>query len=346
MMEFCVSIEQVKNVGDSNLVIFDPGNIKKQRGVIPHRSDGKHVWVYFKSGELACLSLTDGAVVWRTNLQEQFGEDTLWWDLGTSPVLTQKAVVVAVMQTGPSYIVAFDRLTGDVLWKHDRILDAPEEAAQSYSTPVVVAGNTDWNEPAEMLIVLGADHVTAHDAADGREIWRVGGLNPEGNTFFRSIASPVVSGEFVIAPYARGNTVTAIRRGGAGDVTASHIVWKREPLGADVPTPAIRDGRLMICGDKGLMSCLDLKTGETIWEDNLPKNRNKFSSSPIIVDDHVLLTREDGHSWCLAWPGEKGESLTVLGEGILDEMTVATPVCLDGDIFLRTHDSLWCIQSK
>ena len=324
-----------------------PGKHKKATGCNSSPvTDGKHVWVYFKSGELACLSLTDGAVVWRTNLQEQFGEDTLWWDLGTSPVLTQKAVVVAVMQTGPSYIVAFDRLTGDVLWKHDRILDAPEEAAQSYSTPVVVAGNTDWNEPGEMLIVLGADHVTAHDAADGREIWRVGGLNPEGNTFFRSIASPVVSGEFVIAPYARGNTVTAIRRGGAGDVTASHIVWKREPLGADVPTPAIRDGRLMICGDKGLMSCLDLKTGETIWEDNLPKNRNKFSSSPIIVDDHVLLTREDGHSWCLAWPGEKGESLTVLGEGILDEMTVATPVCLDGDIFLRTHDSLWCIRSK
>ena len=48
----------------------------------------------------------------------------------------------------------------------------------------------------------------------------------------------------------------------------------------------------------------------------------------------------------LPGPEEKGESLTVLGEGILDEMTVATPVCLDGDIFLRTHDSLWCIQSK
>lgn len=324
-----------------------PGKHKKATGCNSSPvTDGNHVWVYFKSGELACLSLTDGAIVWRTNLQEQFGEDTLWWDLGTSPVLTKQAVVVAVMQTGPSYLVAFDRQTGDVLWKHDRILDAPEEAAQSYSTPVVVAGNADWNEPAEMLIVLGADHVTAHDAADGREIWRVGGLNPEGNTFFRSIASPVVSGEYVIAPYARGKTVTAIRRGGSGDVTASHIAWKREPLGTDVPTPAIRDGRLMICGDKGLMSCLDLKTGETIWEDSLPKNRNKFSSSPIIVDNHVLLTREDGHSWCIAWPGKKGDALTILGEGMLEEMTVATPVCVDGEIFLRTHDSLWCIQSQ
>ncbi|MBT6919429.1 MAG: PQQ-like beta-propeller repeat protein, partial [Planctomycetaceae bacterium] len=309
-------------------------------------TDGEHVWVYFKSGELACLSLADGAIVWQANLQEQFGEDTLWWDLGTSPVLTQKAIVVAVMQTGPSYLVAFDRQTGAVLWKHDRMLDAPEEAAQSYSTPVVVAGNADWNEPTEMLIVLGADHVTAHDAVDGREIWRVGGLNPEGDKFFRSISSPVVSGEFVIAPYARGKTVTAIRRGGSGDVTASHIVWEREPLGADVPTPAIRDGRVMVCGDKGQMSCLDLKTGQTLWEESLPKNRNKFSASPIIVDDHVLLTREDGHSWCIAWPGEKGDTLTILGEGMLDEMTVATPVCVNGKIFLRTHDSLWCIQPQ
>ena len=324
-----------------------PGKHKKATGCNSSPvTDGDHVWVYFKSGELACLSLTDGAIVWKTNLQEQFGEDTLWWDLGTSPVLTKQAVVVAVMQTGPSYLVAFDRETGAVLWKHDRMLDAPEEAAQSYSTPLVVAGNADWNEPTEMLIVLGADHVTAHDAADGREIWRVGGLNPEGDKFFRSIASPVVAGEFVIAPYARGKTVTAIRRGGSGDVTASHIAWKREPLGTDVPTPAIRDGRVMICGDKGLMSCLDLKTGQTLWEDSLPKNRNRYSSSPIIVDDHVLLTREDGHSWCLAWPGEKGDALKILGEGTVDEMTVATPVCLDGEIFLRTHDSLWCIQPE
>ena len=322
-----------------------PGKHKKATGCNSSPvTDGDHVWVYFKSGELACLSLTDGAIVWKTNLQEQFGEDTLWWDLGTSPVLTKQAVVVAVMQTGPSYLVAFDRETGAVLWKHDRMLDAPEEAAQSYSTPLVVAGNADWNEPTEMLIVLGADHVTAHDAADGREIWRVGGLNPEGDKFFRSIASPVVAGEFVIAPYARGKTVTAIRRGGSGDVTASHIAWKREPLGTDVPTPAIRDGRVMICGDKGLMSCLDLKTGQTLWEDSLPKNRNRYSSSPIIVDNHVLLTREDGHSWSIAWPGEKGDSFTILGEGTVDEMTVATPVCLDGEIFLRTHDALWCIQ--
>jgi outer membrane protein assembly factor BamB len=323
-----------------------PGKHKKATGSNPSPvTDGTHVWVYFKSGELACLDLTDGAVVWKTNLQERFGEDTLWWDLGTSPVLTEKAVVVAVMQTGPSYLAAFERASGRLLWKHDRMLDAPEEAAQSYSTPLVLAGDSSRGEPAELIVVLGADHVTAHDAADGRELWRVGGLNPEQNGFFRSIASPVAVGDLIVAPYARGSTLTAIRRGGSGDVTASHVAWVRKDLGSDVPTPAAADGRLVVCTDKGLVAGLNAATGETRWKEELPKNRNAYSSSPVIVDGRVILTREDGVSWILGLPAP-GAAVEVVGQGALEEMTVATPVCLDGRIYLRTHDSLWCIGSR
>lgn len=323
-----------------------PGKHKKATGCNPSPvTDGEHVWVYFKSGELACLKLADGSVAWQTNLQEQFGEDTLWWDLGTSPVLTAKAVVVAVMQTGPSYLAAFDRGTGQLLWKHDRQLDAPEEAAQSYTTPLVLAGDPARGEPPEMLVVLGADHVTAHDAADGTELWRVGGLNPDGNTFFRSIASPVAVGDLIIAPYARGGTITAVRRGGRGDVTATHVAWVRRDLGADVPTPAAQAGRVVVCTDKGRVVCLEAATGETLWEEELPKNRNAYSASPVLVDGKVLVTREDGRSVVLEPPREGGRA-TLAGAGDVGEMTVATPVCVDGEIFLRTHDSLWCIGDR
>ena len=319
------------------------GKHKKATGSNPSPvTDGKHVWVYFKSGELACLGLADGAVVWRTNLQERFGADTLWWDLGTSPVLTKDAVVVAVMQSGPSYLVAFERATGTMLWKHDRMLSAPEEAAQSYSTPVVVAGDTARGEPAELLVVLGADHVTAHDAASGAELWRVGGLNPTQDKFFRSIASPVVAGDLVIAPYARGRSLTAIRRGGKGDVTASHVAWTRTDLGSDVPTPAVRDGRIAVCTDKGEVECLDATSGKTLWRHALPKHRHAYSASPVIADGRVLLTREDGHTTVLSWPAAAA-SPEVLGEGDVAETTVATPVCIDGRILLRTHDALWCL---
>lgn len=308
-------------------------------------TDGQHVWVYFKSGELACLNLADGAVVWKTNLQERFGEDTLWWDLGTSPVLTDEAVVVAVMQTGPSYLAAFERSTGKLLWKHDRMLPAPEEAAQSYSTPLVLTGDPAKGEPAELLVVLGADHVTAHDASDGRELWRVGGLNPEQNAYFRSIASPVAAGDLVVAPYARGGTITAIRRGGTGDVTDTHVAWVRKDLGADVPTPAVADGRVVVCTDKGVVVCLDATSGTTLWEEEMPKNRNAYSASPVLVDGRVLVTREDGASWVIDPPAD-GAKPGPAGAGTVEEMTVATPVCLDGRIYLRTHDSLWCIGSR
>jgi outer membrane protein assembly factor BamB len=323
-----------------------PGKHKKATGANPSPvTDGTHAWAYFKSGTLACLNLADGATVWQTNLQEKFGADTLWWDLGTSPVLTKKAVVVAVMQTGPSYLVAFDRTTGERLWKHDRVLDAPEEAAQSYSTPLVLVGDPAQEEPAEMLAVLGADHVTAHDAADGRELWRVGGLNPGGEKFFRSIASPVAVGDLIVAPYARGSTLTAIRRGGKGDVTGSHVAWARKDLGADVPTPAVVRDRVVVCTDKGSVVCLDGATGETIWQEELPKNRNTYSASPVIVDGRVLLTREDGASLFVRLPAGGGPP-AIAGEGSVGEMTVATPVCLDGRIYLRTHDALWCIGHR
>jgi outer membrane protein assembly factor BamB len=311
------------------------GKHKKATGSNPSATtDGQHVFAYFKSGDLACLDFA-GKVLWRQNLQQMYGEDTLWWDLGTSPVLTKQHVVVAVMQTGPSYLAAFDKATGKLAWKQDRQLDAPREAAQSYSTPVVTEHNGQ-----EILVVLGADHVTAHAAATGSEIWRVGGLNPEGQEFFRSIASPVIDQGIVVAPYARGKTITAIRLGGRGDVTKSHVIWTREGLGTDVPTPAAVDGKVYLCMDKGSFACLDIKTGQTLWEGQVEKNRNAFSASPIVADGRIYITREDGKTFVLA----QGSEFKVLAENQLEgEFVVATPVFADGRILIRTLENLICI---
>ncbi|RPI90059.1 MAG: hypothetical protein EHM42_01960, partial [Planctomycetaceae bacterium] len=125
--------------------------------------------------------------------------------------------------------MALKKQNGEEAWKQDRNLNAPSEAAQSYSTPLVV---TEGDR--ETLVILGADHVTAQDVANGQELWRVSGLNPTGQQFFRSISSPVISNGIVVAPYARGSTLTAIKLGGAGDVTKSNVAWSKDKLGADV----------------------------------------------------------------------------------------------------------------
>jgi outer membrane protein assembly factor BamB len=312
-----------------------PGKHKKGSGTNPSPvTDGKRIFVYFKSGDFAALDWK-GNVLWHQNLQDKYGEDTLWWDLGTSPVLTSKYVVIACVQSPPSYVAAFDPATGKEVWKVDRNLDAPEEAAQTYSTPVV----TTW-KGQEQVIVLGADHVTCHDAATGKEIWRVGGLNPEQERFFRSIASPVLAGDILIAPYARGKSLTAIRLGGQGDVTSSHVLWTK-PVGSDVPTPAAHDGKVYICGDKGQVMCLDAATGEELWSEAMEKNRNAYSASPVLAGHLLYLLREDGKSFVIDTLSHEVKAENSLGE---KEYTLSTPVLLDDELFLRTFDRLLCIR--
>lgn len=314
------------------------GRNRKASGSNPSpATDGEHVFVYYKSGDLACVDF-DGKTIWSKNLQEDYLEDTLWWDLGTSPVLTRDFVVVACMQNGgSSYVVAFDKLTGEVAWKQDRTLPAPVESGDSYTTPVLLRDGDK-----EILVVLGADHVTAHDAATGQELWRVRDLNPSQNRNFRSIASPVVSDGLVIAPYARGRTLTAIRLGGSGDVTDSHVAWIKDEISADVPTPAAIDGRIYVCGDRGDVACLDIETGEKIWSDRTERARKPFSSSPILADGKLYVTREDGTTFVLA----AGDEFELLAENTLGEATVATPVFVDEQILLRTGEHLYCIGEK
>lgn len=297
-------------------------------------TDGKLVFVNFKSGDFGAVDFS-GKVVWQINLQEKYGEDTLWHDVGTSPVLTKDHVIATVMHSGPSYLAAFDKLTGKLAWKQDRNTGAPSEAAQSYTTPVVVQDGDH-----ELIVVLGADYVTCHEAAGGKELWRVGSLNPGKNNFFRSISSAVVSDGVVIAPYARGGTVTAIKLGGSGDVTKTHVLWTKEGLGADVPTPIAKDGKVYLCNDKGQISCLDLKTGNPLWTTQPEKKRPKtVSSSPILAGGNLYITREDGKTFVIT---PEKDSKVVAENELAGEFVLATPVFVDGKVLLRTNDYLYC----
>lgn len=309
-------------------------------------TDGKALFAYFKSGDLACVDF-NGKVIWNKNLPQQYGEVDLWldpdsktwplwWDLGTSPVLTKSCVVIAVIQSGPSYLVAFDKQTGDEIWKQDRNLGAPVEAAQSYTTPVVVTDSAG----KETILTLGADHITAHDGATGAELWRVGGLNPRQEIFYRSIASPVLSDEILIAPYGRAATITAVKLGGSGDVTKTHIAWFKDDLGTDVPTPAASQGRVYVCTDRGDVACLDSKTGREIWRQQLERHRSVYSSSPVLAGGHIYVTREDGKTFVL----REGDKFQLEGTNELPAQSlVATPVFVDGRILIRTADFLYCI---
>ena len=312
-----------------------PGKHKKASGSNSSPiSDGQHIYTYFKSGDLACCDL-DGKVIWERNIQTDLGEDTLWWDLGTSPVLTNDYIVVAVMQTGPSFLVAFDKKTGEQKWLTKRELDVNSESNQAYTTPVL-AETTD----GQILLTLGADYVTAHLASDGKYLWKVGSFNPTNHQYFRSIASPVVVGDFVICPYARGENLSGVRYS-PGIIEENRLVWQRTDLGTDVPTPVCSGERAYICGDKGDITCIQASTGKTLWSHSLPKNRNAFSASPVIAGGNLYFLREDGLTFVI----RDSDQFELISENALDTSTVSTPVAVDEKIFIRSFDSLYGIEN-
>ncbi len=301
-------------------------------------TDGKNVVVYFKSGTLACFDL-DGNEKWKLNLQAKYGKDTLWWDLGTSPLIHGDHVIVAVIQTGDAYLVALDINTGKEIWKTARQYDCPVECDQSYSTPQIVK-----SDGHDVIVTWGADHLTGHDAADGKLLWECGGFNPKDDGNWRTIASPSVSDGVAIVPHGRGDLLTGLKLEGSGDITKSAPKWGKEgkTTSADIPTPITTDGKAYVLSDSGHITCFDLKTGNERWSADLPKNRAKFYSSPILAGNKLFCVRQDG----AAFVGEvSDDGFKQLASNEMGERMFATPVPIRGKLLLRGDEHLFLIRT-
>lgn len=299
-------------------------------------TDGERVIVYFKTGRLVALSV-DGDELWRRELQQDYGPSTLWWDLGTSPIITPAGVMVAVMQNDDPYLAMFDIDTGKTVWKHPRDLQAPRESAQSYTTPTLID-----TEQGPAIVVWGADHLTGHDVVTGEEIFRCGNFNPQKKELWRVIASATLHDGLAIVPYGRGKFLSAVRLNGRGDITQSNRVWTLQGVGADVPSPVVRDGRAYVLGDRGRVTCVDIAAGEKQWSDRLPKSRHKYYASPLLAGDRLYCFREDGTAM-VCRVGEQG--IELLAENNLDENVVALPVPLVGEgLLVRTREHLYLFR--
>jgi len=303
-------------------------------------TDGKAIFVYFKSGTLAAVE-PDGAVRWRTNLVERFGPDTLFWDHGTSPVLTKDDVVMARMHHGESWLAAFDKASGEMTWKVPRNYKTPTEGDHGYATPLVID-----HEGNEALLIWGAQHLTLHDGRDGRVLWSCGDFNPESKSLWPSIATPVICGDVAIVPFGRNDRgmprLHGIGTGGKGDVTATHRHWKRSDIGTFVPSPVAYQGKAYLVGDKGQVHCLDPATGQTIWSAAFPKHRAKFYSSPLIAGGRLYAAREDG----VVFVADIQDGFELLAENDMGEPIIASPVPLGEKLLLRGNRHLFCIAGE
>lgn len=303
-------------------------------------SDGETVVAYFKSGLVAACS-KEGEKKWDLNLQEKYGKDYLWWDQGTSPVLFEKSVILAVMQTeGDSYLVSLDLETGNELWKVEREFKTAKESGDSYTTPHLLT-----IEGVETIVSFGADHIAGHEAKTGKLLWTSGGINPEMKAMWRTIASSVSVGGVLVVPHGRGEYLMGLKPGGKGDVTKSHILWRKKMANTDAATPVGRDGEIYVLVDRGkkrgAITCLDVKTGEVRWEGKLPRSASTYYSSPILVGDTLCCPREDGFVFMAK---VTADGLGEVKENKLGESFIASPIFVDGKLILRGRDFLWCLK--
>jgi len=310
-----------------------PGKHRNGSGSNPSIvTDGERVFAWFKSGNLAGLDF-EGNILWKKNLQEEYGKVKLYWDFGTSPALTKRDVVVAVMHGGDSYLAAFDQRSGKLSWKVSRNYKVPVECDHSYATPVVID-----QDGKETIVVWGAEHLTAHDAENGKELWSCAGFNPEEKRNWVQVASFVLDGDIAIIPYGRGARLAGIRLGGKGDVSKTNRLWTKENIGSFVPSPSLHDGKVYVVRDGGEIVCVEAKTGETVWKDRFPKHRAKFYASPTIAGSRLYVPREDG----VLLVADISDGFKLLSENEMGERLIASPVPIGNRLLIRGEEHLYC----
>ena len=158
-------------------------------------TDGKHIWTMTGAGTLTCFDF-DGNQIWQRDIQKDYGTFGLNHGYANSPLLHRGRLYIQVLHgmktDDPSYVFAVDTKTGKTLWKVERPTDAMSESPDDYSTPVLATVNG-----TQQLVVSGGDYVTGHDLDTGKELWRMGGLNPGHERAYRTIASSIVNDDMV-----------------------------------------------------------------------------------------------------------------------------------------------------
>jgi len=300
-------------------------------------TDGRHVYCFFATGDLACVDFQSN-IVWSFNVQDRYGKFSIYHGIHTTPVLHEDRLYLTLLHSNAHWVIALDKTTGKEVWKHHRPTDAQGESEQCYTTPLV------WNDgKTTSIVVVGCDYATGHRLTDGGEIWRVGELNPKSkySTAFRIIGSPVAAQDLLIISTARGNgPVVALKPGARGAVKpgGEYEQW-RVKAAPDVPSPLIHDGLVYLCGESGVLTCVDAKTGEQVYKERLHVSR--YRASPVYADGKIYLTGRDGN-FSVVKAGRKFELLAT--NELPDEFT-ASPAISNGRIYLRGFKSLYAVEA-
>jgi outer membrane protein assembly factor BamB len=286
-------------------------------------TDGQAVYAFFGSEGLYAYDF-EGKELWKADLG---GIGTMGVGVGTSPVLYGDLLILQCDEDNgdKSFITALDRKTGEPVWRVAR------KAQVTWATPILVKA-----EGRDELVTAGAEAIVSYDPRTGTELWRSKGL--ESN----AVPTPVAEKDVVVVSSGYPAKIAmAIKAGGSGDVTGSpRVLWSYNKGTAYVPSPILYDGHVYLMTDKGLVTCLDAKTGAVKYEGGRVPVPAGFMASPVAYDGKIVLFSEDGDAFVL----KAGPVHEVLRTNALGEPIFASPALSEGRLFIRGARHLYCVK--
>lgn len=313
-----------------DLIVFQPVNPQYCHPENSYASptpviEAGRVYVHFGAHGTACLDTETGKIIWSRDDLECYH----FRGPGSSPTLYENLLFLTFDGYDHQFVAALDKQTGKTVWRRDRDIDYGTENGdykKAFSTPtVVVSGGR------AQLVSPSAIATLAYDVQTGDVLWRVrhGGMN--------SAARPVFANGLLYWTTGSNGLLLAVRPGGRGDVSDSHVMWTSSRSVSQRPSPVVVGDLLFMVSDSGVVSCLDSTTGKPIWQRRL---RGQFWASPLAAEGHIYLFNREGGTIVI----EAGRRFKLLAENQLDDGFWASPAVAGRSLILRTKTHLYRVQ--
>ena len=289
------------------------------------------VYVHFGTYGTACISTKDGQILWKRrdlNCDHEIGAGP-----ASSPFIYNNFLIFNVDGRDVQYVIALNKETGKTAWKTNRSVDFSDvqvNQRKAYGTPFIIPrGNSN------QMVSIGAKGVYSYDPENGKELWKA-----EHRGW--SIAPRPVYGEGLVFTMIDRDRpeMWAINPNGSGDITETHIEWKETKRMPPRASPIIIKGLLFVVDRNGYISCIEAKTGKSIWQKRV---KGRFSASPILANNLIYFFNEDTVCTII----KPTRELEIVAENKLsDDKLMATPAFDENSIYIRTEKNLTRIVKK
>jgi len=292
-------------------------------------TDGKRVYVMFgKTGVLAFDM--SGEQVWQTSVGT--GSAAMGWGSAASPILYKHLLIVNASAERRE-LVALDTATGTEVWKASIGNNA------TWSTPILV----DVEEGKQDLVLSASDEIWGLNPDTGKLRWYAEGFQGTGRVSPSPVAKDGVVYAINAGPGGRGGGMIAVKAGGKGDVTKTHVLWTGN-LGSYSTSPVVYEGHVFWADDRGMTYCVNAASGEKVYsQQRLDPSARKVYSSMLAADGKLYLTSCNDGTYVLE---AKPEFKQLAHNTLDDSLFNACPAVSNGQLLIRSNKFLYCIGNK